>query len=166
MDSSRLDAAHQSLLQAAAAAAEIETQPVQEPLSWLLSHIILHEETMAGAARQIAEGLPAVVDTAASLCADLIGRMVAEHRAGELIAQLAVRAAELVSLVEAIPEECASVAVRARLVSRRGTVVFDGLLGWRDLLGVRTEEHLPHYTRYVARLSAPTGANASCRHPF
>ncbi|MFF4652765.1 hypothetical protein [Streptomyces sp. NPDC001380] len=161
MDTTSLRTAYTGLLDAAAAAgaAAQAGRPTAEPpgepgAERTLAHVALGDRLLAAAARRLLEGATPSVDNAPAVDPAAIDALTSS--AGhDVLADLVRRnAAELLGLVERLPDDAALRLVRVRLVDGSGREAFSGEVPWGELLRVRAEEHLPGHADRLRRLAA------------
>ncbi|MFD7550993.1 hypothetical protein [Streptomyces sp. NPDC059816] len=145
METKVLLRAYQELLDAAeriTVAAPL-AEPDRAQIDWLLAHIALSDRALADAGRAVLAGREALLDNAQAMSKSEIGRILGSTTHSERAELVRRNAMELIDLLDLTPDEAADTTVRARLVDREGSVVFDQGLQWGDLIRVRAEEHIP-----------------------
>ncbi|MFF2775576.1 hypothetical protein ACFVU3_11770 [Streptomyces sp. NPDC058052] len=158
METDELLTAYRHLLEAAERITD--TSPLAESdraqIDWILAHIALSDRALAGAGRDVLAGRAARLDNAQAMSKSEIGRILGSTTHAERAELVRRNAMELIDLLARTPEEAAEATVRARLVDREGSVVFDQDLKWGDLVRVRAREHIPGH---AATLRARGGAH-------
>ncbi|MFI9051981.1 hypothetical protein [Streptomyces sp. NPDC053427] len=153
MDATELDAAYTDLLSEAEAIGD--TTPLsadaQSAVDWTLAHLALSDRMLATAARGILSGLSVTIDNRDTLENTAIASLVASTTHAQRVDVVRRNAADLTTVIKAIPDHAAATPVQLHLVGRDGRPVPDQELPWDDLIRLRASEHLPGHT---ARLKA------------
>ncbi|GAA2565127.1 MULTISPECIES: hypothetical protein [Streptomyces] len=158
METKDLVAAYADLL--AAAESITDNSPIADAdraqVDWLLAHIALSDRALIDAARQILVGHSAWIDNTQAMSKSEIARVLSVTNHAERVDMVRRNSRELVAVLECIPDTAAKTTVRARLVDRNGTVVFDNDLPWGEVIQLRATEHIPGHAASLASWGSPT----------
>ncbi|MEV5178059.1 hypothetical protein AB0L10_45345, partial [Streptomyces flaveolus] len=109
----------------------------------------------ADAARQVLAGKEARIDNASAMSKTEIARVISATTHAERIDMVRRNAREFIDLLDRTPDAAGAASVRARLLDRSGTVVFDSDLAWGDVVKMRAVEHIPGHAATLASLCRP-----------
>jgi hypothetical protein len=154
VNSNQLVQAYERFIHLARTAAVREyTAGGADRIDWILAHVALHDDVLAGSARRVRDGDPTIIDTLLAMCADAVGEVIGRGSRPDLVDLVERNSARLISEVGQIPEHRADTLVQVRLTSRTGHRRFDGWLVWRDLIRLRAEEQIPEHCRRLEQES-------------
>ncbi|WAL69139.1 hypothetical protein ORV05_15680 [Amycolatopsis cynarae] len=153
METTELESAYRRLFAAAEALGDTGALPADTRASvdWTVGHIALSDRILAGAARDLLLGLPAVVDNREAMDARNLGALIASTTPAERRELLRRNGDDFVAAVRTIPGHAVGEPVELRLVDREGRPAPGTKLPWRELVRLRAAEHLPGH---AARLEA------------
>ncbi|HEX5116754.1 MAG TPA: hypothetical protein VFW65_16285 [Pseudonocardiaceae bacterium] len=152
MDTTELRSAYRQLLTVA------ETITDETPLrvdlrmmvDWLVAHVAITEHVLAGAARDVLTGVPAVIDNYEAMHTGVISSIVDLTSHDRRVADLRDNAADLVASVATIPPHAETAPVLLRFADRGGRSIPDQRLPWCELVHAHAGSVLPSHTRTLA----------------
>ncbi|MET9646253.1 hypothetical protein [Streptomyces syringium] len=156
MNITELADAYQKLIRAAEGITDSTpvTGTERADVDWRLAHITLSDRILASAARDIlggAEGV--VVDNLPAMDAQAIAGFIASTTHLQRIDTMRRNAAELMDLLEQIPDAAGGTVVDLRIHDRDGRHVSDSQMAWSDLVGLRSAQNIPGHTDSLAELA-------------
>jgi hypothetical protein len=166
MDTTELRSAYRQLLTVAETITD-ETalrMDLRMMVDWLVAHLSLTERLLAGAARDVLTGVPAVIDNYEAMHTGVTTSVVDLTSHDRRVASLRDNAADLVASVATIPSHAESAPVLLRFADRGGLPIPDQRLPWSELVHERASSLLPSHTRTLAFAFAQrSGGNAPAR---